>query len=340
MRFRHHGAAFLAVAALLLCGPPAHADMVVRAGDGTVQTVCAKSQSAPVQIPCHILYGFFGGVPTGVAVDGSGNLGVNVQSTVNVTSTDARTTTSTITAADVATTSSAGQSGVNLVTGTPTAGSAITWALNGQSSATITTSNTFVLTAQIETSADGGTTYAPATAKILGTGAVTGSVTGKGVFRVDVTGMTNIRLRASAFTSGTLTAQLTSSNSPGLGQIVNPLRLLGVDGLNVAGPTNGAPLAPTGAQTTTDRSITITAGGTAQQVMAANTSRRSFYVFNPNAADNCWGSVTSTSPAANAAGSFPLPAQGGFGMETSPTTNAFWVNCPTTSDKVTAWESQ
>lgn len=95
-----------------------------------------------------------------------------------------------------------------------------------------------------------------------------------------------------------------------------------------------------GATTTTDRSITITTGGTAQQVMAANVSRRSFYVFNPNASGTCWASLTTTTPVANGLGSFPIAALGGFGMEASASSNAIYVNCPTTGQFISAWESQ
>lgn len=92
--------------------------------------------------------------------------------------------------------------------------------------------------------------------------------------------------------------------------------------------------------TTTNRSITVTTGGTAQQVMAANTLRRSFYLFNPNATGVCWVSLTTTTPAANASGSLPIAALGGFGMEMNASTAAIYANCPTTGQFVTAWESQ
>lgn len=99
-------------------------------------------------------------------------------------------------------------------------------------------------------------------------------------------------------------------------------------------------MAPGPVGSTTDRSITITTGGTAQLVMAANTARRSFYVWNPNASGTCWASFTTTTPAANALGSFPVPSLGAFGIEVSPPGNALYINCPTTSQVVTAWESQ
>lgn len=111
-------------------------------------------------------------------------------------------------------------------------------------------------------------------------------------------------------------------------------------------PLTGLPTTPRGAASTTPRDITITTGGTAQLVMAANASRRSYYVFNPDASENMWCSVTSATPAANAAGSFaiaptsPNSSSPGFGMETSPTSNAIYCVAATTGHKITAWESQ
>lgn len=237
------------------------------------------------------------------------------------TRSDTRTAAANITAADVATASVAGQSGVTLVTGAPTALSSITWPVNGQSSAALTVTGTFVETAQIEASFDNGLTYVPTSALLRGTSTLTALVTGDGVLSVDLTGATHIRLRATSYTSGTLQAALTVSPAPGMTKILNPV---------LPGPT----------ASTTPRNITITTGGAAQLVMAANAARRSFYAFNPNASGTCWASFTTTTPAANGLGAFPFPSLGGFGMEVSPTTNALYVNCPTTGQFITAWESQ
>ena len=79
MRHRS-GVAVLAAAFALLCVRPALADNYpVRDGSGAMQTFCSKLVSG-LQFPCHLLYGLFGTTPTPVAVDGSGNVGVNVQS--------------------------------------------------------------------------------------------------------------------------------------------------------------------------------------------------------------------------------------------------------------------
>lgn len=264
MRFRRTGA-FLAMAAVLsLSCQPAFADnYTVRDGQGALQTFGSKVLGV-VQYPIHLLYGLFGSTPTPVNVDGSGNVGVNVQSaplptgastaanqtTGNAslgsldsktpalgqntktgstpvalpTDPDVRTAAANITAVDAATSTVSGQGSVTLITGTPTANSATTWTINGASSVTIGVSGTFTATAQIEASAD-CVLYGPANAKLLGSGLVVGSVTAPGVFRVDATGMACVRLRASAFTSGPLVALANASTAPGLSQVLNPVRL-------------------------------------------------------------------------------------------------------------------
>jgi hypothetical protein len=148
----------------------------------------------------------------------------------------------TITANDTGTTTTAGQSGVNLVTGTPTANSSLTFPTLGYSSVTVTaqTATSFPTGAsfQIETSSDGGVTYFPASGKIGGTSITSSAITGYGVFRVDTTGMDHLRVRATAYTSGTLTLAVQGSNSSGLTQVLNPVRLVDANG-NAAVFTSG-----------------------------------------------------------------------------------------------------
>lgn len=197
---------------------------------------------------------------------------------------DSRSGAATITAADVATTTTAGQSGVNQIAGAPTANSSITWNLTGQSSLNITLTGPFVAGAVFDVTADGGLTYAPSSAKVTGTGAVVGSVTGVGTFRLDVAGMTGARLRATSYTSGTITAHATSSDAPGLTQVLNPVRALGIDGLTGATQANPAPVQNQGsvqyAGTTTPLAIAGTYTGTTRNVGVAPGSPNPYSCFN------------------------------------------------------------
>lgn len=170
---------------------------------------------------------------------------------------------------------------------------------------------------------------------------------------IDGSGNLDVNVQVSALPSGAATAANQASANTKLDSTISAINAMAAKlpatlGVQASAasvsvtPASDAIFATRGvtASTTTDRSITVTTGGAAQLVMALNTSRRSFYVFNPNSSGTCWGSITSTTPAANALGSFPLPSLGGFGMEANATTAALYVNCPATGQFITAWESQ
>lgn len=142
------------------------------------------------------------------------------------TSSDTRTAAANITAADVGTAATVGQSGVSLVTGTPTANSFQTFALNGQSAGALTVTGTFVATAKIEASFDVGLTYVPVSGLLRGTSLTTSTITAPGIFSVDLTGATYLRVRAPAYTSGTMAVALTVSPASGMTKVLNGLHIV------------------------------------------------------------------------------------------------------------------
>lgn len=88
----------------------------------------------------------------------------------------------------------------------------------------------------------------------------------------------------------------------------------------------------------TNRSLAITTGGTAQQLMAANSSRTVVGVANPMHQDEIiWVSAVGTA-AVRGQGSFPL-FPGGMWAPPVPPTGAISVLAPTTGTRVTAWEA-
>ena len=89
--------------------------------------------------------------------------------------------------------------------------------------------------------------------------------------------------------------------------------------------------------TLTDRSGTITAGGTAQQLAAANTNRRYLLIQNEHATETLWFNFTTTATAAEP--SFQIPAGGSFVMEAGYiSTEAVSVIAATTGHPWTAKE--
>ncbi len=193
---------------------------------------------------------------------------------------DTRPASSTITALDAGTSTVTGQAGVILVTGTPTANSFQTQALNGASSANIITTGTFVGTLQIEGSPDGGATYVPISGLLRGASVTTATITGPSVVSAEVAGFTHVRVRAIAYTSGTPTVQMTFSAAPGPVKVTNPQRQMdsaggdATDTVNhavkvnvVAGGSTPSPWTPSGqaaqslSATTTSSSVTLTSPG-------------------------------------------------------------------------------
>jgi hypothetical protein len=276
------------------------------------------------------------GIPANV--DGAGNQLVNCAVGCSSTS-DSHSGTATITAADVGTTTVAGQSGVTLVVGTPTANSFQRYALNGNSSATITVTGTFTATLAIETSSD-GVTYGPASGKILGSSLTANSITAPGVFRVDVTGMQYLRVRATAYTSAP-TLYVTGSAAAGLTQVINPLRLTDASG-NAATITTGgalntaAAISPLGTNPTSTLTLTsttsayssgqlvassATAGSVVVPSFAIATSAGSAAISRLRLATNdststAWGAVTLAIDLWSAAPTFTNGDRGAFAVAT------------------------
>lgn len=129
---------------------------------------------------------------------------------------DEAATTGSITAADVATTTTTNSLNQTVITGAPTASSFVTCALSGNSSVNITVSGTDSGTLAFERSSDGGTTYVPFSVELLGVGAAYKSITitdnNPYVFRGNGA-ITNVRVRCTTYTSGTFVIKI----QPGVG---------------------------------------------------------------------------------------------------------------------------
>jgi hypothetical protein len=138
---------------------------------------------------------------------------------------DLRPSAGNITAQDTASSSTTGQNGASIITGTPTANSFRSQAINGESAARILIGGTWTGTLQFEGSLDGGTTWTPLPARVVGSGYTQSAVTGNGQFLADVSGLTNFRARSTAAMTGTATVGMTFSTAPGATNVLNPVRL-------------------------------------------------------------------------------------------------------------------
>lgn len=185
--------------------------------------------------------------------------------------------TGTLTAADVVSASVTGAGSQTLVTGTPTAGSVVNLPLDGESSFAVQVTGTFVATYMIERSLDGGTTWTVIGAFAAGT-AYTGSTwTSPGVFHGNASSCTHIRVRCSAFTSGSMAVRILAGAGTGTVTLGSPAKLF-----RDAGRTLVSLVLSTTAPTTTDTVASLTpvragVAGTAATSIAV-TAGKSLYI--------------------------------------------------------------
>ena len=151
-----------------------------------------------------------------------------------------------LTAQDLATTSTAGANGQNIVTGTATAGSVASVAISGDSSFAIQISGVWTGTLQFERSLDSGITYTPIGAFSAGTSFITSTVTQNGAFHGNAASATNIRVRSTSAWTGTATVKLLAGAGSSTITIGNPLRLFD----KVSGVEHSIKAASTGAAAT------------------------------------------------------------------------------------------
>lgn len=143
-----------------------------------------------------------------------------------------------ITAADTASSVTTGQGSQSIISGTATTGSVTVLTIpvvNGTaesfSNVVIDTStSTFGGTYTLERSANNGSTWTAFNCFIAGTPDQTNTATLPGVFHGNAAGITNIRVRATAYTSGTLVVRIQLGIGTGTITVGNPIRIY--DGVN------------------------------------------------------------------------------------------------------------
>jgi hypothetical protein len=170
----------------------------------------------------------------------------NSLSTVQTTNPDLQPAVQYITVVDTGTTSTAGQNSVNLVTGTPTTGSAASFTTNGTPSGCFTVtsqSSQWTGTLTPEISANLGGQYVPFQLHQLGwNGPLISAITNNGVFCGSFGAVDNLRLRATAAITNSAAVQFVSSYAPGRvsieGQVGAPLPSSGFSGQVVIATTN------------------------------------------------------------------------------------------------------
>lgn len=153
------------------------------------------------------------------------NVGAQSLAVVLNSDPDTRANGGNITVRDTGSVVTSGQNSSSVITGTPTAGSFQTFAINGQSSVGVLVSGTWTGTLEFDLSFDGGVTYFPSTMRVRGVSYAGASITANGNFSGDVSSATHFRVRAIAVMTGTATVKPVFSATSGPVQILNPVRI-------------------------------------------------------------------------------------------------------------------
>lgn len=121
--------------------------------------------------------------------------------------------TGTISIRDTASTSTSGQGGQSLITGTPTPGSVLQYTTPGANGFFIEITGAWTGTLSFEQTVDNGTTWVAIDVFIAGVNTILTSVTGNGIFKGNCANDSIIRVRATAAMTGTATVNI-SGGSP------------------------------------------------------------------------------------------------------------------------------
>lgn len=135
---------------------------------------------------------------------------------------DSAPATQNITTQDLASANTTGANSQPFIIGTPTAGSAASFALSSFESAEILVSGIWTGTVAVEISMDSGTTWTTRGVKQSGVANISSSFTLNFQGGCNIVGMTNIRVRATAAMTGTATVKLIASINPGSVTVSNP----------------------------------------------------------------------------------------------------------------------
>jgi len=203
--------------AALFGAAPVEADYQVI--DGTTHLIPFKAFACTT--------GFGTGVCPGyVPMDTTGNpFGVPTNPFFVAPVQDVRPNVGVVTTQDTGSSSTSGQNSVAIITGTPSANSTFAQAINGQAIARVQLSGIWTGTLAFEGSVDNGVTWVAQPARVTGTSFTGSTAALNGEFLIDTSGLTNIRVRATAVMTGTVAVTFTFAANPGAVQVLNPVRL-------------------------------------------------------------------------------------------------------------------
>lgn len=156
---------------------------------------------------------------------------------------------------------------------TSTSANCVLYAVGPQTGAVaVVISGTISATLQFEASGDGGNTWVAANASPQPSGTNVNSTTATGTWVIPVTGMTHVRVRCSAYTSGQIFTSI-NGGYPTPGNATVPVVVPST--VTIQGPIAGGNPCVSPSSTITSI-ITATSGTTATQIIAASGSKQIF----------------------------------------------------------------
>ncbi|MBE9038331.1 hypothetical protein [aff. Roholtiella sp. LEGE 12411] len=169
--------------------------------------------------------GKYNAIPPTLTDGQRGDLQLSARSLLLFETIDFTSSPANITAADVGSSTVSGQNSQGIITGTPTANSTVAVAGSGNTSFSVLVTGTWVGTLQFERSLDNGTTWTSTGAFSAGTSFSGQTITSNGAFHGNASSATNIRMRATTWSSGTATIRILLGKGTGAITIGNPIRL-------------------------------------------------------------------------------------------------------------------
>lgn len=207
------------------------------------------------------------------------------QSAIPVATVDLVPATQNITVIDSGSSTASGFNNQSLITGTPTAGSAASFAVGSKEGLTIEIKGTWTGTIQFEVSIDGGTTWTPHSAHQFGSPNFVTAVTANFIASLNMAAKTNFRARATAAMTGTATILIVESANQATTYVANAIKL--VDATAAASPPQATIKAASTAAIATDTSLVVALSPNSTGVVAVTgSSPAATPVFNSNSANN------------------------------------------------------
>lgn len=177
------------------------------------------------------------------------------QASLPVVTLDSKPATQNITVVDSASSTATGYNNQSLITGTPTVGSAASFAIASEESVSFEVSGTWTGTLQSEVSVDGGTTWVPHGVHQFGSPNFVVVFTANFIASLNMAAKTNFRLRATAAVTGTATVRIVASVNASTIYVANSIKL--VDSTASANPAQATIKAASTAALTTDTALVV-----------------------------------------------------------------------------------